>query len=65
VIYLTEGAELRLPQKNWPAMAGFGALTLFLILVGLGWIFRPAPLNGVAVDSRPEENGEVLSSDDL
>jgi putative OPT family oligopeptide transporter len=44
-IVLPAGTPLKLPQKTWPALAMFGLLTLFLIVVGMGWLFR-APQNG-------------------
>ena len=35
------GAELKLPQKNWPATTAFLALAVVLTLVGLGWWLTP------------------------
>jgi hypothetical protein len=46
-VVLPAGTELKLPQKTWPAMVMFGLLTLFLIVVGMGWLFR-APTNSTA-----------------
>ena len=31
------GAELKLPQRNAPALAAFAILAAFLVVVGLGW----------------------------
>jgi putative OPT family oligopeptide transporter len=44
-IVLSEGTALKLPQQTWPALVAFGLLTAFLIVVGMGWLFRP-PANG-------------------
>jgi putative OPT family oligopeptide transporter len=50
-VILPAGAVLRVPQQTWPALVAFGLLTLFLMLVGLGWLFRqpPAPTNGNSI----------------
>lgn len=37
---LPAGAEVRLPQKNWPALVMFGLLAAFLLLVSKGFIFK-------------------------
>ena len=39
---LQPGATLKLPQHEWPALAAFSALAVFLVLVGAGWLFRAA-----------------------
>jgi putative OPT family oligopeptide transporter len=38
------GTTLRLPQWTVPALAAFGVLVLFLVLVGAGWLLRSPPL---------------------
>jgi putative OPT family oligopeptide transporter len=35
-------AELKIPQRNIPALIAFAVLVVFLIAVGLGWLLRPA-----------------------
>jgi hypothetical protein len=47
-IVLPAGTPLKLPQKTWPALVMFGLLTLFLIVVGMGWLFRVPSGNGSA-----------------
>jgi len=47
-VVLPAGTPLKLPQQTWPAIVMFGLLTLFLIVVGLGWLFRAPPENGAA-----------------
>ena len=42
-ITLPAGAVLKVPQQTWPAVVAFGLLTLFLVLVGLGWLLRQPP----------------------
>jgi putative OPT family oligopeptide transporter len=37
---LPAGAVLRVPQKDWPALAVFGGLSLVLALVGVGLLMR-------------------------
>jgi hypothetical protein len=37
---LPAGAEMRMPQRNAPALAAFGALAIILSAVGLGWILK-------------------------
>ena len=37
---LPADASLKLPQKNWPALAAFGLLAVFLVLVGRGWLLK-------------------------
>ena len=44
---LPAGTRLKIPQQTWPALVAFGALTLLLLLVGLGFLFR-APEKKVA-----------------
>jgi hypothetical protein len=39
---LPRGTEIRLPQKNWPALLMFGILTVFLLVVAKGWLFGSA-----------------------
>jgi hypothetical protein len=63
VIDLSEGAELRLPQKNWPAVLAFGLLVLFLILVGTGLLFRPALADSNGPEDRLAREDGVLSED--
>jgi hypothetical protein len=48
------GAQLKVPQRNGPAVAAFSLLAIVLLLVGLGWLLKsadglpavPAPENG-------------------
>lgn len=40
---LPAGAELSLPQHAWPAWIGFGALSAFLLAVGIGKVLSPPP----------------------
>ncbi len=40
---LPAGAELSLPSKDLPAWLAFGALALFLLLVGIGKLLTPPP----------------------
>ena len=47
-IVLPAGTPLKLPQKTWPALMMFGLLTLFLIVVGMGWLFRAPSGNGAS-----------------
>ncbi len=35
-------AAIRVPQHNWPALAAFGALSLLLAIVGMGWLMQPS-----------------------
>lgn len=37
---LPSDAVLKVPQKNLPALAAFGALAVFLVLVGRGWVLK-------------------------
>jgi putative OPT family oligopeptide transporter len=55
VLHLAKGAELRVPQKTWPATAAFGMLIVFLIVVGAGWLFRSS-------SAEPTMEGDDLSS---
>jgi hypothetical protein len=41
---LPAGAVLRVPQRDWPALAAFAALSVVLVLVGLGLLMR-APVS--------------------
>lgn len=40
---LPAGAELNLPQTDWPAWMAFAALAVFLFAVGAGKLFSPPP----------------------
>ena len=40
---LPAGASLKLPSADWPAWAAFGALALFLLMVGTGRVMPPPP----------------------
>ncbi len=42
-VKLPAGTELRVPQRNAPALAVFGVLVVFLVLVGGGWLLRSPP----------------------
>jgi hypothetical protein len=44
-VMLPAGTKLKLPQHVWPAIVAFGLLTLLLVLVGMGYLFR-VPSNG-------------------
>jgi putative OPT family oligopeptide transporter len=57
-ITLPAGAQIKVPQLNWPALASFGVLVLLMIVVGLGWILRTDPMTGGAAD-----NGVELDTD--
>ena len=35
---LEPGTLVRVPQHTWPAVAAFGAISLLLLVVGMGWI---------------------------
>ena len=37
---LPTGTEIRLPQRNLPAVLAFGALAVILIAVGFGWLLK-------------------------
>ncbi|HVS39726.1 MAG TPA: oligopeptide transporter, OPT family [Gemmataceae bacterium] len=56
-VTLPAGAVLKVPQQTWPAMALFGLLTLFLVVVGLGWLFRQPPTPAAAPGETPRSNG--------
>lgn len=43
---IPQGAELRIPQKNWPSLLAFGILILVLVLVGCGWWLRDSSVKG-------------------
>ncbi len=47
-VTLPAGAVLKVPQQTWPAVVMFGLLTLFLVAVGLGWLFRQLPTPAAA-----------------
>jgi putative OPT family oligopeptide transporter len=51
---LPAGAEVKLPQKNSVALLAFGVLVGLLVLVGLGFLFRTAPLTGTILESENE-----------
>jgi putative OPT family oligopeptide transporter len=57
-VTLPAGAQIKVPQLIWPALAAFGFLVLFLIVVGLGWILRTDPMTG-----GNQANGVELDSD--
>lgn len=57
-VILPKGAELKVPQKNTPAVVAFLLLTLFLLLVGLGWILKTPP-----IESTDALNGGVPLND--
>jgi putative OPT family oligopeptide transporter len=39
-VKLPAGATLKIPQETYPALVAFGALMVFLILVGMGWLLK-------------------------
>jgi hypothetical protein len=45
-VILPVGAEVKVPQRNLPGLVAFGLLVLFLLVVGLGWLFKSQPVNG-------------------
>jgi hypothetical protein len=49
---LPPGAPVKLPHREWPALATFGALALLLLVVGLGW-WLAAP--AAAKEIRPKD----------
>lgn len=52
-VNLPPGAQIKVPQKQWPALAAFGVLVLFLVSVGLGWLFKSQPIEVIHdVDDR-------------
>ncbi|MBY0230516.1 MAG: oligopeptide transporter, OPT family [Gemmataceae bacterium] len=40
---LPAGAELHVPKTGWPAFGVFGLLIAFLVVVGMGFLFRSPP----------------------
>jgi putative OPT family oligopeptide transporter len=55
------GAAFRLLPRNTPSLVAFGILVVFLLLVGLGLLFKTPPLMRMApIEGTPEENGEGL-----
>jgi putative OPT family oligopeptide transporter len=34
------GSKIKIPQHNWPALAAFAVLAVFLLVVGLGWFMN-------------------------
>ncbi len=45
-VTLPAGAEIKVPQLNWPALAAFGGLVFLMLVVGLGWFLRTDPVAG-------------------
>ncbi len=45
-VTLPAGAEIKVPQLNWPALAAFGGLVFLMLIVGLGWFLRTDPVTG-------------------
>ncbi len=50
-VTLPAGAQIKVPQLSWPALASFGVLVLLMLVVGLGWILRTDPI--ASGDSTP------------
>jgi putative OPT family oligopeptide transporter len=44
-VNLPAGAQIKVPQRILPALVAFGLLVLFLLLVGLGWLFKTGPMH--------------------
>ena len=44
-VSLPAGAQIKVPQRILPALAAFGLLVLFLLAVGLGWLFKTEPMH--------------------
>jgi hypothetical protein len=57
VLRLSQGAQMRVPQKTWPATVAFGALIVFLIVVGGGWLFRSSLAEPTAPNDDLSSNG--------
>lgn len=57
-VILPKGAELKVPQKNLPAVVAFGLLTLFLVLVGLGWVLKTPAMESTPLHGGPSLDGE-------
>jgi hypothetical protein len=51
---LPVGAEVKLPQRNSLALSAFGVLVGLLVLVGLGFLFRSAPLTSTILENENE-----------
>jgi hypothetical protein len=60
---LPEGAKLKIPQHTWPALAAFGALVVFLLVVSFGWLLQSAPLAGVAGGGDREDQRSATAGD--
>jgi putative OPT family oligopeptide transporter len=58
-VKLPEGAVLKMPQHEWPALLAFGFLVAFLAVVGLGWLFRAPPLTA------PVTSGHLANNEDV
>ncbi|HJT76347.1 MAG TPA: oligopeptide transporter, OPT family [Gemmataceae bacterium] len=54
---LPAGARLKVPQGNWPALAAFGVLVVFLVLVGAGLLFRGPPPGHAPGGNGPSRDG--------
>ncbi len=51
---LPAGVALRVPQRDWPAVAAFSVLVAVLLAVGMGWLLRvPAAAEGAVEGSSP------------
>jgi putative OPT family oligopeptide transporter len=62
---LPAGARLKVPQRNWPALAAFGVLVVFLVLVGMGLLFRAAPVGHAPVGGGPAgPEGGITTTED-
>jgi hypothetical protein len=67
-IKLPASTPLKLPQSVWPALLAFAGLIVFLILVGLGVLFRETPptnTNGNASEGGPSPTREESSASPL
>ena len=44
-VTLPVNAQIKLPQRNWPALVSFGVLVAFLLVVGLGRMLKSGPMH--------------------
>ncbi len=62
---LPAGAQLSLPQKDWPAWVVFLLLVVFLGVVGAGLILRSPPEEAAPLTDEPVPPVEPISSTDI
>jgi putative OPT family oligopeptide transporter len=44
-VTLPAGAQVKVPQRRWPALISFAVLVGFLLVVGLGWMLKSDPMH--------------------